>query len=140
MRLAHARVRETRDTAARPRVTGPSGPGRHRRLILTAAAVLGALLVSAGGMAAPAWGAPARTASPAAARVAPAAQVAGEPAFGPNVYVFGPGMRQSRIETTVNSIARRQARNQFGTQRYALLFEPGTYGSGSSCALAAISR
>src|SRR6516165_5492901 len=48
-------------------------------------------------------------------------------AFGPNVYVSGPGMRQSRIETTVNSIARRQARNQFGTQRYALLFEPGTY-------------
>ena len=63
-----------------------------------------------------------------AARSAPP----GRPAFGPNVYVFGPGMRQSRIETTVNSIARRQARNQFGTQRYALLFEPGTYGSAAS--------
>src|SRR5215831_20891026 len=56
----------------------------------------------------------------------------GDPAFGPNVYVFGPGMRQSRIEATVNSIARRQAGNQFGTQRYALLFKPGTYGSATS--------
>ena len=28
----------------------------------------------------------------------------------------------------VNSIARQQG-NQFGTRRYALLFEPGTYGS-----------
>jgi hypothetical protein len=38
-------------------------------------------------------------------------------------------MPQSRIQATVNSIARQQAGNQFGTQRYALLFEPGTYGS-----------
>src|SRR5215472_1680118 len=34
-----------------------------------------------------------------------------------------------RVQATVNAIARRQAHNQFGTQRYALLFEPGTYGS-----------
>jgi len=38
-------------------------------------------------------------------------------------------MPQSRIQATVDSIARRQAGNQFGDQRYALLFEPGTYGS-----------
>jgi len=54
---------------------------------------------------------------------------AGQPDLGPNVYVFSPGMPQSRIEAKVNSIASGQAGNQFGAQRYALLFEPGTYGS-----------
>src|SRR5215469_4477372 len=49
--------------------------------------------------------------------------------FGPTVYIFSPLMPQSRIQATVDSIARRQAGNQFGDQRYALLFEPGTYGS-----------
>jgi hypothetical protein len=53
----------------------------------------------------------------------------GQPDLGPNVYLFSPGMSESRIQVTVNSIARRQAGNQFGSQRYALLFEPGTYGS-----------
>ncbi len=38
-------------------------------------------------------------------------------------------MPQSQIQATVNAIASQQISNQFGTQRYALLFEPGTYGS-----------
>jgi len=38
-------------------------------------------------------------------------------------------MPQSQIQATVDSIASQQISNQFGTQRYALLFEPGTYGS-----------
>src|ERR1017187_7165827 len=38
-------------------------------------------------------------------------------------------MPPSHIQAMVNSIASRQAGNQFGNQRYALLFEPGTYGS-----------
>jgi hypothetical protein len=49
--------------------------------------------------------------------------------FGPNVYVFTPTMPLSQIQSTVDSIATQQIPNQFGTQRYALLFEPGTYGS-----------
>src|SRR5580692_1838584 len=53
----------------------------------------------------------------------------GQPNFGPNVYVFTPSMPQSQIQATVDSIASQQVGNQFGTQRYALLFEPGTYGS-----------
>ena len=51
------------------------------------------------------------------------------PDFGPDVYVFSQGTPQSQIQARVNSIASRQAGNQFGTQRYALLFEPGSYGS-----------
>jgi hypothetical protein len=61
--------------------------------------------------------------------VTPAAHVAGTPDFGPNVYVFTPSMPQSQIQATVDAIANQQISNQFGTQRYALLFEPGTYGS-----------
>ena len=52
--------------------------------------------------------------------------------LGPNVYLFTPSMPLSEIQATVNSIATQQISNQFGTQRYALLFEPGTYGSSTS--------
>jgi hypothetical protein len=38
-------------------------------------------------------------------------------------------MAQSTIQATLDSISAQQVPNQFGTQRYALLFEPGTYGS-----------
>src|SRR5260370_36238902 len=54
------------------------------------------------------------------------------PNFGPNVYIFNPGMRQSEIQATVDAVANQQVSNQFGTQRYALLFEPGTYGSSAT--------
>ncbi len=56
----------------------------------------------------------------------------GPPNFGPNVYIFTPSMSLSQIQSTVNSIANQQVSNQFGTQRYALLFEPGTYGTASN--------
>ena len=52
--------------------------------------------------------------------------------FGPNVYVFTPGMSQSSIQSTLNTISNEQVANQFGTQRFALLFAPGTYGSSAS--------
>jgi len=52
--------------------------------------------------------------------------------LGPNVYLFTPSMPLSEIQATVDSIATQQVSNQFGTQRYALLFEPGTYGSSTS--------
>jgi hypothetical protein len=96
-----------------------SGLRRHPLGLTLAVLVLGAAVaLSATGL----WagGAPGS-----AGRPAPAVH----PDFGPNVYVFSPGMPQSRIQAKVNSIARRQAGNQFGSQRYALLFEPGTYGS-----------
>jgi hypothetical protein len=52
--------------------------------------------------------------------------------LGPNVYIFTPSMSLSDIQTTVNNIATQQISNQFGTQRYALLFEPGTYGTSTT--------
>jgi hypothetical protein len=54
------------------------------------------------------------------------------PNFGANVYIFNPSMPLSQIQATVDAIATQQIPNQFGTQRYALLFEPGTYGSSAT--------
>ena len=61
-----------------------------------------------------------------------AATSSSEPNFGQSVYVFNPSMSLSTIQATVDAIASEQVSNQFGTQRYALLFEPGTYGSSAT--------
>jgi len=57
------------------------------------------------------------------------ARASSQPNFGANVIIFTPDMPQSQIQATVDSIANQQVSNQFGAQRYALLFQPGTYGS-----------
>ena len=57
------------------------------------------------------------------------ASAAGRPDFGPNVIVFAPSMSQASIQSTLDTIATQQVPNQFGTQRYAIFFEPGSYGS-----------
>jgi hypothetical protein len=49
------------------------------------------------------------------------------PNLGPNVFVFDPSMSSSSIQSTLDSVFNTQKLNQFGTQRYALLFKPGTY-------------
>ncbi|MDQ7809440.1 RICIN domain-containing protein [Amycolatopsis sp. A133] len=51
----------------------------------------------------------------------------GQPDFGPNVVVFDPSMPSSAIQSRLNSIFAQQERNQFGSQRYAVMFKPGTY-------------
>ena len=51
------------------------------------------------------------------------------PYLGPNVIVLDPGMPQATIQQTLDTIATQQVPNQFGSQRYAILFEPGMYGS-----------
>ena len=63
-------------------------------------------------------------ASPSSLKTAAAA-----PNFGPNVLVFDPSMPTSEIQAAVDSVAAQQVDNETGTQRYALLFMPGTYGS-----------
>ena len=81
-----------------------------RRLLILAAAVASVLVLGIGTAAA-------------------ANPPAGPPDFGPNVVVFDPTMPTSQIQATVDAIAAQQVPNQFGTQRYALLFKPGTYGT-----------
>ena len=51
------------------------------------------------------------------------------PDLGPNVVVFTPAMSQAEIQARVDAIYAQQVDNEMGTQRYALLFAPGTYGS-----------
>ena len=58
-----------------------------------------------------------------------AAGASPRPSFGPNVIVFKASMAQASIQSTLNAIAAQQVPNQFGPQRYAIFFEPGTYGS-----------
>ena len=49
------------------------------------------------------------------------------PNFGSNVYIFDPSMASATIQSTLDTVFNTQKLNQFGTQRYALLFKPGTY-------------
>ena len=82
--------------------------------ILSLVLVLVALLVSAGGGASTA--------------------IAAAPAnpFGPNVVIFDPSMPVGQIQATVDAIYAQQVNAEMGTNRYALLFKPGTYGSAAA--------
>jgi hypothetical protein len=117
-----------REPGAFPLISMPrkaSSQMQYRRFMIAIAAPLLAVSAAwaAGGSAA------AATAAPAPAAIAPAVTPAGAPNLGPDVYIFTPDMPQAQIQATVDAIAAQQVPNQFGTQRYALLFEPGTYGS-----------
>src|SRR3954451_8045608 len=83
-----------------------------RRLLLVAAAVAAFPLAGVG--------------------AAVAAKPPAAPDFGPNVKIFDPTMPTSQIQATVDAVAAQQVPNQFGTQRYALLFKPGTYGTAAN--------
>lgn len=49
------------------------------------------------------------------------------PNFGSNVIVFSPTMSSATIQSQLNAIFSQQETNQFGTNRYAILFKPGSY-------------
>src|SRR4051812_10597842 len=90
-------------------------PRRRAYLVLLLALVTAVATVAATGTA---------TAAPARATHSSA-----QPDLGPNVRIFDPSMPVAQIQATVDAIAAQQLGNQFGSQRYALLFKPGTYGS-----------
>ena len=52
--------------------------------------------------------------------------------LGSNVTVFTPSESVGSILSTLNTISNAQVGNQFGTQRYQIYFEPGTYGTTSN--------
>ncbi len=64
-----------------------------------------------------------------AALLASGRAAAATPRFGPGVIVLDPSMPQTAVQTALDAVATQQVSNQFGSQRYAILFEPGTYGS-----------
>jgi hypothetical protein len=67
--------------------------------------------------------------APAATGGPPATAAPSVPGFGPNVTVFDPSMPVSEIQATVDALHAQQVDAEMGTNRYALLFKPGVYGS-----------
>jgi hypothetical protein len=51
------------------------------------------------------------------------------PHFGGNVTIFDPSMPVSEIQSTLDATHALQVDNEMGTERYAYLFKPGTYGT-----------
>jgi hypothetical protein len=107
----------------------PAARGRAwlaRRALPAVVAVLAGAWLAAG----PAQLAAAAVSQPAQASssMCPGANVA---AFGPNVCVFSDTMSQAAIQADLNAIATQQVpvASQFDSQRYAIFFLPGTYGS-----------
>jgi hypothetical protein len=94
---------------------------RPRRLARQWVAVAAAVIASVGSVAV--------TSAPAMA--VPAAPPSAQPNLGANVVVFDPSMPQADIQARLDAIATQQVPidAQFTSQRYAILFEPGTYGT-----------
>lgn len=65
--------------------------------------------------------------SPSRTEAAPPPSTANQTIFGPNVYVFDPSMPAADIQAVTSAVFNEQESNEFSSQRYALLFKPGTY-------------
>ncbi len=91
-----------------------SGRGRRiGRCFLVGAAALAIVIPTAG----TAVAAPTTTTS------------ATNPDFGTNVKIFDPSMSTASIQAQTDAIFAQQDFNEFGTERYTLLFKPGAYGT-----------
>ena len=108
-----------------------------RPLILAAAALAAGVLTAIPAAASTAGSSPPTVASASASvtsATVPSASLCPDAAsatFGPNVCVFTPAMSQTAIQADLDAIATQQVPvgSQFDSQRYAIFFEPGTYGS-----------
>ncbi len=119
MPLAHFRLRPA---ALPPHLRRPSGLTGRLLAGTVAAVLLGVLATGTGSASAADVAAPA---NPSPSQAKPAAA----PDFGPNVRIFDPSMPVAEIKATVDAIAAKQVDDEMGTNRYSLLFKPGTYGS-----------
>jgi len=93
-----------------------------RLLAATLAATLGLALASAPVTA------PGASAAPAPATTA-VTDAPDTPDLGPRVTVFDPSMSTAHIREVADAIHARQVDNEMGSDRYSLLFLPGTYGT-----------
>jgi hypothetical protein len=112
----------------------PGRPGASRRVVplrraALAAALAGALTASAL-VTASAWAAPVSSAvtSPEAVTTGAAAKAASTD-FGSHVLVFDPSMPTSEIQAAADEVYAAQVNDEMGSNRWSLLFRPGTYGS-----------
>ncbi|ABS05203.1 hypothetical protein [Kineococcus radiotolerans] len=105
-------------TAAPPTSSSRAPAGPHRRPRHLARALALAVAVTTGAaVVPPAAAAPPRAPGPAA------------PGLGTNVVVFDPSMPVEQIQQKVDEVNAQQIDAEMGTQRYALLFKPGVYGT-----------
>ncbi|MFE2385947.1 adenylyl cyclase [Streptomyces misionensis] len=95
-----------------------------RRAVLRGAAAAAAAVPLAGATAGSAF---ASSAAPVAGPAGPGAAGHGTAGLGPNVLVFDPSMGDAAIQAQIDAVFAVQQSNQFGTERYALAFKPGTY-------------
>src|ERR1700730_3020188 len=106
----------------------PRGGGRGRRRLRS--------LLFAGGLVAAAVAVGSGPTASAAPAPSPPSLCAGNTTllFGPNTCVFTPTTPEATIQADLNAIATQQvpASSQFDSQRYDILFAPGTYGSTSN--------
>jgi hypothetical protein len=119
---------------ARPRRSRSELTGKARRATRRWAAVpMAAVLIMVGivGGSGGVSGAATPTVAAPTPSMCPGANLA---TFGSNVCVFSDTMAQSTIQTDLNNIATQQVpiASQFDSNRYAVLFEPGTYGSAAN--------
>ncbi len=101
----------TRPSGSAPR----AGRGSRRRLSGRLLA-FGLAVATAGSVTGTAVAAPSRSADAA-------------PDLGVNVTVFDPSMPVEQIQATMDATHAKQVDNEMGTERYAYLFKPGTYGT-----------
>ncbi|WP_326560174.1 ricin-type beta-trefoil lectin domain protein [Micromonospora sp. NBC_01796] len=73
------------------------------------------------------WVLPTGGGGPTPTPTAPTPPPGGNVDLGPNVSVFDPSMSSATIQSRLNTVFNQQESNQFGNNRYALLFKPGTY-------------
>jgi hypothetical protein len=111
-------------------ITRSTAVRRRWRPALAAAALIAGTGLAVAAPSQAAVAAPSQAAV-AAGSICPDANVA---AFGPNVCVFTPAMSQAAVQNDLNAIAAQQVpvASQFSSQRYAVEFRPGTYGSSGS--------
>lgn len=101
-----------------PVTTPPRGaPRTGSRRRGAAAVAAGAAVVTALAAVLPAQAAPPQHVDPTA------------PDLGPNVTVFGPDTPQDEIQATMDALHAAQVDAEMGTDRHAVYFLPGTYGS-----------
>ncbi|GAA2737302.1 discoidin domain-containing protein [Pedococcus aerophilus] len=113
--------------ALRAPTTRPRSPRPVRWLAAAAAlATLGAAAATTTASAAPVAAAPAPASAPTVS-AAPAAP--STPALGPSVTVFDPSMPVAQIQASLDKAWTAQVDNEMGSERYAFLFKPGTYGT-----------
>ena len=93
-------------------------------------ALAGVLIATAAGTASALGTRPVSAAVPNLALADPT--LSADTGFGPHVLVFDPSMPTSEIQAAVDAIYAQQVNNEMGSQRYALLFEPGSYGTAAN--------